>query len=141
LKVELISPSLCKRPDWHGKKVNKSTVLCAGHVPGGKGICAGDAGGPLQCRSDDGRWKLVGVTSWNTDCAVRQKPTVFIRIAAQLDWIRKFTNGMYVRCAFYRSTASVASCQNTDYRAFFSWLAFDQHIFMLATGLDRILLS
>ena len=68
-------------------------MLCAGN--GRKGICFGDAGGPLQCRSRDGRWKLIGVTSWNTDCAARKKPTVYIRVAFLVDWIRRYTNGMY----------------------------------------------
>jgi len=95
LVVELISPYVCKRPEWHGEKITEATVLCAGHVPGGKGACVGDSGGPLQCQSHDGRWKLLGITSWNSGCAVHKKPTVFTRVASLLDWIRKYTNGMY----------------------------------------------
>jgi len=38
---------------------------------------------------------LVGITSWNSDCAVREKPTVFTRVASLVDWVRKYTNGMY----------------------------------------------
>jgi len=91
----LIPSSVCRRPDWLGKKINEATVICAGHVLGEKGACAGDLGGPLQCRSHDGRWKLVGITSWiNADCALREKPSVFIRVASLVDWIRKYTNGM-----------------------------------------------
>jgi len=45
--------------------------------------------------SSDGKWKLVGITSWSYRCAVPKKPSVFTRVAAMVDWIRKYIDGMY----------------------------------------------
>ena len=80
-------------------------MLCAGHAGGGKGTCVGDTGGPLQCMSSDGRWKLTGITSWSDDCARPRKPTVFTSIAFLVNWIKKYTGGMY-DAHFYRSPLS-----------------------------------
>jgi len=88
LPVEIISPALCKRPDWYGKKMDESSMVCAGYPAGGKDACLGDSGGPLQCRSRDGRWKLAGIVSWGTKCARAKKPGIYTRISSLQRWIK-----------------------------------------------------
>ena len=96
LKVMLIADEVCKLPDWYGNKFNESTMLCAGYAEGGKELCDGDSGGPLQCRRADGTWKLVGIVSWAVGCGEAKKPGVYTRVESMLDWISKHTTGMYV---------------------------------------------
>ncbi|XP_061514544.1 serine protease persephone [Anopheles gambiae] len=47
--------------------------------------CQGDSGGPLQIM-DDGKYKLVGVTSFGNGCG-SNTPSVSTRVAAYIDWI------------------------------------------------------
>lgn len=47
----------------------------------------GDSGGPLQCETPEGIYVLAGSTSWGTKCAEAGKPSVFAKIAKQVDWI------------------------------------------------------
>jgi len=89
LVVELISAKACNQSDWYGKEFHEPTMLCAGYAEGEKDSCSGDSGGPLQCLSRDGRWKLTGITSWGKGCARAKKPGVYTRVASLLDWIEE----------------------------------------------------
>ena len=89
LVVRTMSDQDCKRDDWYGKKFDEQTMLCAGDSEGGRDSCVGDSGGPLQCAGPAGRWKLIGVVSWGTDCAKRKKPGVYTRVEHFVDWIKQ----------------------------------------------------
>ncbi|CAG7633663.1 unnamed protein product, partial [Allacma fusca] len=64
--------------------------LCAGPSDdkSSRGTCVGDSGGPLQCNFRDGRWHLVGITSFGSGCARPGYPDVYSRITYYLPWIR-----------------------------------------------------
>ncbi|XP_064599455.1 chymotrypsinogen B-like [Liolophura sinensis] len=49
----------------------------------------GDSGSPLSCVKD-GWWHVAGVVSWGDDYC-RGRPSVYTRISAHLDWIRRTT--------------------------------------------------
>lgn len=53
--------------------------------------CSGDSGGPLQCKHTDGRWYLVGVINFNTEC-LWIYPQVFVNIANFVEWISSVTS-------------------------------------------------
>ncbi|EDV90650.1 chymotrypsin-2 [Drosophila grimshawi] len=63
-----------------------------GHVcvqmKSGKGVCYGDAGGPLI----NDRQQLVGIGNWGIPCA-RGFPDVYSRVAFYNDWIRSTIEG------------------------------------------------
>ena len=62
--VPLASDSYCVSR-WG---INTTTQICAGTVGLGKDSCNGDSGGPLVKRGTDGRWHLVGLTSYGGKC-------------------------------------------------------------------------
>nr|CAD7603041.1 unnamed protein product [Timema genevievae] len=65
-----------------GAQINQ-TMMCAG-VQDKRGICSGDAGGPLIA---DG--VTIALTSWSVNCADPKYPAVFTRISSFIDWISK----------------------------------------------------
>ncbi|XP_063966351.1 uncharacterized protein LOC135156797 [Lytechinus pictus] len=62
-------------------------MICAGYERGEVGVCRADRGSPLVCEGSDGRWHLVGVTSWGDGCAKQGKPRVYSRISQFLLYI------------------------------------------------------
>ncbi|XP_078376434.1 uncharacterized protein LOC144659796 isoform X3 [Oculina patagonica] len=50
------------------------------------GACQGDGGGPMVCEFD-GKWDLVGVTSWGFGCADPDYPGVYTRVSIHKVWI------------------------------------------------------
>ncbi|MGI9211387.1 MAG: S1 family peptidase [Methylococcaceae bacterium] len=61
-----------------------SDMLCAGYLAGGKDTCQGDSGGPLMIRQE-GKWVLVGLTSWGEGCATSYG--VYTRVSQYIDFI------------------------------------------------------
>ncbi|XP_030834998.1 sushi domain-containing protein 2-like [Strongylocentrotus purpuratus] len=56
----------------------------------------GDSGGPLTCEGDDGRWYLVGATSFGDGCARKSSPGVYTRISKFQDFITAtVSNGLF----------------------------------------------
>jgi len=73
----------------YGVKIGSGHV-CAGPERGHiSGTCVGDSGGPLQCNYKDGKWYLVGLTSFGSGCAKPGYPDVFVRVATYTKWIHQ----------------------------------------------------
>ncbi|CAL4079200.1 unnamed protein product [Meganyctiphanes norvegica] len=73
--------------------LDKSSSLCAGGEPG-RNVCGG--GAPLVCEGRNGRYVLVGLTSWwvgNGDgtCIWGNYPYIFSNIPNMLNFIKKVT--------------------------------------------------
>uniref|UniRef100_A0A8C5TKU2 Peptidase S1 domain-containing protein n=1 Tax=Malurus cyaneus samueli TaxID=2593467 RepID=A0A8C5TKU2_9PASS len=84
--LPVVDHEICSQEDWWGSQA-KDSMLCAG----GDGVragCSGDSGGPLSCYRD-GHWEVHGIVSFGLVpyCNTYQKPTVFTRVSAYVDWI------------------------------------------------------
>ncbi|XP_057292187.1 transmembrane protease serine 5-like [Hydractinia symbiolongicarpus] len=67
-------------------------MLCAGEDIGIPDTCQGDSGGPLMFERN-GRWHLVGITSWGHSggCGQYKRYGVYTRMTAVEDWIKTVT--------------------------------------------------
>ncbi|CAF0786038.1 unnamed protein product [Rotaria sordida] len=69
--------------------INDDVVqFCAGLPLGGKDTCQGDSGGPLMLFKN-GRWQLIGITSYGGICASPGFAGIYTRIAYYDSYIRE----------------------------------------------------
>lgn len=59
-------------------------MICGGKK--GRDTCQGDSGGPLVGEID-GKFTIVGVTSWGIGCGDQGKPGVYAKVANYIQWI------------------------------------------------------
>ncbi|XP_033644116.1 chymotrypsin A-like [Asterias rubens] len=92
-RLPLLSHDDCQNA--YGSFITKRMV-CAGYMEGDwrSDTCKGDSGGPLVCQQNDGRWKLVGVTSWGRNTFCNPSPTdavpgVYTKVERYRKWIQK----------------------------------------------------
>jgi hypothetical protein len=69
--------------------------LCAG-IPSGPeaGSCQGDSGGPLVALDALSCPVQVGLVSWADGCGKANRPTVYTRVSAYVDWIESYTGSL-----------------------------------------------
>uniref|UniRef100_A0A8C9CIB9 Serine protease 22 n=1 Tax=Phocoena sinus TaxID=42100 RepID=A0A8C9CIB9_PHOSS len=98
LKVPIIDSAVCSRLYWRGAGQDAITedMLCAGYLEGKRDACLGDSGGPLMCQVER-TWLLAGVISWGEGCAERNRPGVYISLAAHRSWVQKIVQGVQLR--------------------------------------------
>ncbi|XP_019621150.1 PREDICTED: transmembrane protease serine 6-like [Branchiostoma belcheri] len=87
VKLPIVPHDVCNQPKSYNSYVTDK-MLCAGKMTGGKDTCQGDSGGPLVCEKADGRWYLVGITSWGRGCGEPNYPGVYTKVSMYMDWIR-----------------------------------------------------
>lgn len=63
--------------------IDPNVQVCAGIR--GKDTCQGDSGGPLVSKGSDGRWYLVGITSYGNGCG--DQVGVYTRASTFHNWI------------------------------------------------------
>lgn len=86
--IPLLDHGMCKRYyKLLGVTDVTSDMRCAGALGQSQGTCKADSGGPLACERD-GRWYLVGITSWtNGGCMDQGDPGVFSDTFHFRNWI------------------------------------------------------
>ncbi|MEE6482016.1 hypothetical protein FKM82_013115 [Ascaphus truei] len=87
--VPIISSSMCNQPDYYTNQITEK-MFCAGYAEGGIDACQGDSGGPFVCEdslSRSSRWRLCGIVSWGTGCALAYKPGVYAKVDQYQHWI------------------------------------------------------
>lgn len=86
--VPLMNHTVCKN-HYVGIQNVTPDMRCAGTLGQSRGTCRGDSGGPLACERD-GRWYLMGVTSWtNEGCMHNGDPGVFSDTLHFRPWIEE----------------------------------------------------
>ncbi|XP_053305243.1 acrosin-like [Spea bombifrons] len=85
--VNMIPVESCNRQTWNNGALGDYN-LCAGHEQEGIDSCQGDSGGPLMCKRHKAKfYTVVGITSWGSGCARKQKPGVYTSTQFYLEWI------------------------------------------------------
>ncbi|XP_071478033.1 uncharacterized protein [Diadema antillarum] len=87
--VELFDRQQCR--SYYSDRNITASMLCAGHVSGARDTCQGDTGGPLQCQDGDGRFHLVGITSFGYGCGRESYPGVYTNVSGYWDFISNAT--------------------------------------------------
>ncbi len=77
--VKGVSDDDCNDPGSYDGAIDPANMVCAADV--GKDSCQGDSGGPLVSGAP-GSWKLVGIVSWGSGCALASFPGVYTRVTA-----------------------------------------------------------
>ena len=68
---------------------NRQWNICGYGSSANSGVCQGDSGGPLVYKNpSDGRWYVVGISSWVPDGNCGQA-TVFVRVSNYISWIKE----------------------------------------------------
>uniref|UniRef100_A0A672J421 pancreatic elastase n=1 Tax=Salarias fasciatus TaxID=181472 RepID=A0A672J421_SALFA len=123
--LPLVDYKTCSSSGWWGSTV-KNTMVCGGG--GAESGCNGDSGGPLNCQYG-GKYYVHGIASFVSSwgCNYPQKPTVFTRVSAYIDWINSVcTHYMHI-CDMYEtkiigiSSLSIVSVE-------FCYVILKQHI-------------
>ena len=71
-----------------GASVPSRDQLCAGHSNSQQSACPGDSGGPLMIRSEDLRWRIVGIVSTGpAQCGLT--PVIYHNVLSSIDWVRQ----------------------------------------------------
>ncbi|KAF7208159.1 elastase-1 [Nothobranchius furzeri] len=83
--LPVVDHKTCTSSGWWGSTV-KTTMVCAGGAA--EAGCNGDSGGPLNCQVN-GQYYVHGIASFvsGLGCNAPQKPTVFTRVSAYIDWM------------------------------------------------------
>ncbi|XP_078511501.1 serine protease hepsin isoform X1 [Lissotriton helveticus] len=87
--VPIMSSSMCNGPDFYDNQIT-AKMFCAGYTDGGIDACQGDSGGPFVCEdsiSKTTRWRLCGIVSWGSGCALAKKPGVYTKVNEYQHWI------------------------------------------------------
>jgi trypsin len=84
--VTIVPDALCGSIIQYGPRFDPESMICA--AAPGTDACQGDSGGPLIVIDPfSRRWLQGGVTSWGVGCARPNRPGVYARVPAALDFI------------------------------------------------------
>ncbi|CAF1039710.1 unnamed protein product [Adineta steineri] len=81
--------------------------ICAGELSGGSDTCQADSGGPLMVENSDGRWEIIGITSFGKSCGKPNSPGIYTRVDTYNSFIRSSIS--LSRNAPYYSSSSSSS--------------------------------
>jgi hypothetical protein len=80
--LQVVPDNTMSDPTVYGSAFHGRSMLGAGPLAGGQGICPGDSGGPLVANTARG-WRQVGIVSASAGCGLVGKPGIFSRIGDQ----------------------------------------------------------
>ncbi|XP_022800427.1 anionic trypsin-1-like isoform X1 [Stylophora pistillata] len=68
------------------------SMLCGGHLEGGKDACVGDSGRPYVCEHKNHIWKLEGIVSWGYGCGWENNLGVYTNVTHVRGWIKSVSH-------------------------------------------------
>lgn len=89
VNVPIVNQEYCKT-QYEGMVEIKRQMICAGYKTGGKDACNRDFGGALEFKTNNGTY-LIGVMSFNENCAEQNRPSVYGRVTHVREWIKHVT--------------------------------------------------
>lgn len=112
----------------YGQKFT-NRMICAGNLSEDKRVdsCQGDSGGPLMCQRSNGRWIILGITSWGYGCGRKDSPGVYTKVSKYVPWIKKVTKLQW----------KYLSSRNFNVRSFCS----SRRLWLQACGWWRLIMS
>lgn len=69
--------------------------ICTGYLDGSTATCYGDSGGPMLSLAADGKWEVVGVTSWGAPGC--KSYSISMRVASYYSWIETLIHPVQVQ--------------------------------------------
>lgn len=84
--VPVIDDKKCQ--SYYSNNISTENMMCAGNEDGKIESFWGDLGGPLACKHE-GKWYLVGITSWGHGCFQEKKPGIYTRLSTFNTWVNK----------------------------------------------------
>jgi len=77
--------------DTNAGRVVNDNMICSGRVRTRRDTCTGDNGGPLFAKGADGKFMLVGITSWGEGCGLSDKGLygIYTRAARYATWVQQ----------------------------------------------------
>ncbi|XP_064408587.1 transmembrane protease serine 12-like isoform X1 [Latimeria chalumnae] len=86
-QISIIPRAVCNNSASYNGLLTEN-MICAGYEAGGVDSCQGDSGGPLACYDDnEGKFFLVGITSFGYRCAQPHFPGVYTRVSNYNHWV------------------------------------------------------
>ncbi|XP_072920642.1 uncharacterized protein [Hemitrygon akajei] len=84
--VPVIDNERCQT--YYSGSIITENMVCAGKGDEEVDTCKRDTGGPLACKHN-GKWYLVGITSWGHGCGEEGRPEVYTRLSKLRGWVYK----------------------------------------------------
>ena len=89
--VPVLSRAECKEEP--GASLPSQDQLCAGYSNSQQSACPGDSGGPLMIRTQDLKWRIIGIVSTGpAQCGVT--PVIYHNVLSSIQWIRDTINSL-----------------------------------------------
>jgi secreted trypsin-like serine protease len=72
-------------------RIITDNMICSGRPETKRDTCQGDSGGPLFVKGSDGKFTLIGLTSWGELCGISEKGLygVYARVARYTTWVQQ----------------------------------------------------
>ncbi|CAF2772205.1 unnamed protein product [Rotaria sp. Silwood2] len=86
--VRIFDNYYCRRT--YGSVFDSDTEICAGDYNQRTDTMSGDSGGPLLIRQSDGRWIVLGITSYGAATTPSMAPGVYVKLSAHVKWLESY---------------------------------------------------
>ncbi|CAF1346319.1 unnamed protein product, partial [Rotaria sordida] len=86
--VRIFDDYYCRRA--YGSVFDSDTEICAGDYDQRTDTMSGDSGGPLLIQQTDGRWIVLGITSYGAATTPTMAPGVYVKLSAHTKWLEPY---------------------------------------------------